>query len=430
MRISIPLILLPLKCFWRPRAAALLMFSMVVSQCQSQFRPPHVEITDEDTVGYTLISAEENDIENRAALEPVFRKMRRQRTEGGQKISIVHLGDSHILGNYMTNEVRIRLQRAFGDAGRGLIFPYRLANSNGPRDYLVETDVHWNGSNCQRDPDGETPYGISGFILESFSTSGQLTLRLRDTSTLENHLFTKVTIFHHREEEDVNFRVRDEYTNQEAVLFLQDDYFQSFYFAQPVVQATIEYSCRDSEKNNGIRLDGILLENELSGVVYHSIGVNGGKFSDFVRARYFARELADLNPDLIIMSFGTNEAQGRLNTRYLYDQIDQLVSQIRKYAPKACFLFTTPADSYLRGRGFNPYMGPISAVIRQYARDKHFALWDLFQLSGGEKSAQHWKSAGLMSSDSVHYSKAGYAVQGKSLYQSLIRAYNEFAQER
>ncbi len=175
-------------------------------------------------------------------------------------------------------------------------------------------------------------------------------------------------------------------------------------------------------------LDGIMLENELSGVIYHTIGVNGGKFSDFVRARFFARQLADLNPDLIILSFGTNEAQGKISTNYVYQQIDELIRQCRRYAPKAYFLLTTPADSYLRGRGFNPYMSDISAVIRQYATDHHYALWDLFRIGGGEHSAQNWKTNGLMSSDSVHYSKSGYAVQGKLLYQSLIQAYNGFAQ--
>ena len=174
-------------------------------------------------------------------------------------------------------------------------------------------------------------------------------------------------------------------------------------------------------------IDGVLLENELSGVLYHSIGVNGGKFSDFARARFFARELADLNPDLIIMSFGTNEAQGKQNPRYIYQQMDVLVDQLRQFAPNAYFLFTTPADSYLKGRGFNPYMSQVSDVIRQFAREKNYALWDLFHISGGEKSAQTWKSLGLMASDSVHFSKLGYMIQGKLFYQSFIRAYNDFA---
>lgn len=414
---------------FRLRAAALAAATLLVSQCQSQFRPPQVDITEQDTTGYTFLRQEENEIENRTYLEPLFKKLYRQRTEGGQRINIIHVGDSHILGNMLTHEVRARLQNAFGDAGRGLIFPYKLAGTNGPKDYIVESNARWYGTNCQRDLDEATPYGISGFLLETFNPEGQLTFRLRDTSTSETRLFTKMTVFHRRDDDAFDLTVQDEVTKQNAVLFMQDEFFKAYYFDRPVAQATLSYKRRNNETKGSLMIDGVMLENELSGVVYHSIGVNGGKFSDFARARFFARELADLNPDLIILSFGTNEAQGKTNPRYLYQQMEMLTDQIRQYAPNTCFLLTTPADSYLKGRGFNPYMSQISEVIRQFAREKNYALWDLFRCSGGEKSAQNWKSSGLMSSDSVHYSKAGYSVQGRFFYQSLIRAYNGFVQQ-
>lgn len=409
----------------------LILLTLGASQCQSQFRQPKVDLSDQDTVGYGFLSKSDNSIENKDYLAPLFQKLYRQRTNGGQKVSIVHLGDSHILGDYLTREVRTRLQMAFGDAGRGLIFPYKLAGSNGPRDYLVETNARWYGSNCQRNLEEATPYGITGFMLETFMDAGAITIRLRDTSSAETRQFTKITIFHRQDDGPIDLTVKDDVTNQEAILYLQDEFFKSYYFEWPVAQANISYRLPSSEETKGsFVLDGILLENELAGVVYNTIGVNGGKFSDFVRARFFARQLADLNPDLIILSFGTNEAQGKLNTRYVYQQMEELIAQLKQYAPNAYFLFTTPADSYLRGRGFNPYMGPISSVIRQFAADHQYALWDLFRLSGGEQSAQFWRSTGLLSSDSVHYSKSGYAAQGKLFYQSFIQAYNEFAQQQ
>lgn len=400
-------------------------------RCQSQFRPPKVDFTDQDTVGYSFFRQEENGIENAGYLEPFFQKMYEQRVYGGQKINIVHIGDSHILGNYLTHEVRRRVQSAFGDAGRGLVFPYKLAGSNGPRDYLVETDAPWYGSNCQRNPDGATPFGLSGFLLENNSSSGKLSLRLRDTSTAETRLFTKVTILHRQEDGPIDISVQDDLSNQKALLFQQDAFFRSYYFDRPVSQANLLFSKpADGQTGGRIALDGILLETEMAGVVYHSIGVNGAKFSDFVRARYFARQLADLNPDLVILSFGTNEAQGKLTDNFVYQQMGELVGQIKKYTPGAYILFTTPADSYLKGRGFNPYMGPICADIRRFARENGYALWDLFHLAGGEHSAQNWKSAGLMAPDSVHYSRAGYSVQGKLFYQAFIRAYNAVADKQ
>jgi lysophospholipase L1-like esterase len=352
-----------------------------------------------------------------------------QRTRGGQKINIVHIGDSHILGNFLTREVRDRLQREFGDVGRGIIFPYKLAGTNGPRDYLVSTNCTWHGGNCQKDLDEKTPYGISGFGLNTAHHNGEMTIRLRDTATSETKLFTKVTVFNRPNPKEYSIEVLDEVSGQSATLFMEGDHSRSYYFDRPVGQATVA-ARRTANTQKSLSIDGISLENELAGVIYHSIGVNGAKFMDYARAKYFAAQLGDMAPDLIILSFGTNEAQGKTDPGYLYRTMELLTKQLEDKCGTARIVLTTPADSYLRGKGFNPNMADVSAVIRKFARDKGFALWDLFNISGGENSAAAWKERGLMSGDSVHYSKLGYAVQGKLLYQSLIKNYNEFARQQ
>ena len=407
---------------WLVSSAFIVLF---MGQCQSQFRPPEVEITEADTVNYDFVRQDDNVIQRARHLSPLFAKLYEQRVRGGQKINIVHIGDSHILGDFLTREVRQRLQRAFGDAGRGLIFPYKLAGSNGPKDYLVETNVRWSGANCQRDLDEETPFGASGFSLSTPHSKAELTFRLRDTATSETRLFTKVTILQYKTIGEYNLEVRDEVSNQKAQLFIEGDYACSYYFDRPVGQMTIAAK-RSNGQQKAFSLDGVALENELSGVVYHSIGVNGAKFNDWVRAGYFAKQVAELQPDLIILSMGTNEAQGRTDPDYLYKTMKNLSTALLEQSPAACIMLTTPADSYLRGKGFNPNMAGVSEIIRKFASDQGYALWDMFGFTGGENSAVNWKTTGLMSSDSVHYSKLGYAVQGKLLYQSLIKGYNAF----
>ncbi len=408
---------------------ASLFFLLCICQCQSQFRPPQVDITDNDTVGYNFIRQEENQIQNSAYLDPLFQKLYLQRTGGGQKISIVHIGDSHILGNFLTREVRERLQRAFGDAGRGMIFPYRLADTNGPRDYLMQSNCRWQGGNCTKDLSAATPFGIAGLSVCMNNSKGELTFKLRDTATSETRFFTKITIFQRKTPSEFDINVRDQTTNQQAQLIVEDEYARSYYFDRPVAEATLSAE-RGTSQQKKLTLDGIAIENELAGVIYHSIGVNGAKYQDFGRAQYFARQVAELSPDLIILSFGTNEAQGKVDQATIRRNIDNLVTNLLENSPNALILFTTPADSYLRGKGFNPFMPDISNVIRQYAQSKNYALWDLHEFSGGENSATFWKERGLMTSDSVHYTKAGYAVQGKLLYQSIIKGYNEFAQRK
>lgn len=417
------------SAFSAPQRSLVLTLLMLLSasQCQSQFRAPQVDILPADTVDYAFVNQDENVIENAEILNPVFKSMMEQRTGGGKKLNIVHIGDSHILGNFLTKEVRNRLQREFGDAGRGLIFPYRLARSGGPKDFQTETNCRWSGGNCQRDLSPETDFGVSGFRIETTSFQGELTFRMVDTATAETMQFTKVTVFHPVSDSEYDLEVRDDNSNQTAQLFIEDDYSQSFYFDRPVGQVTISAK-KTSEKQKKLTIDGVSLENELSGIIYHSIGVNGAKYMDYARAKYFAREVADLQPDLVILSFGTNEGQGNTPPEYMKQTMDALITQIVARIPSARILITTPADSYLRGKGFNPYLNDVSNTIKEYAHEKGYALWDLHTMTGGENSAKNWKSLGLMSSDSVHYSKVGYAIQGKLLYQSLIKAYNAFVE--
>lgn len=400
-----------------------------IGPCNSQYRSPVAPVTDEDTVGYRFIRHELNAIENVEYLSPFFEKLYAQRVRGGKKLHIAHIGDSHILGDYLTREVRWRLQREFGNAGRGLVFPYKLASSNGPLDFMVEATGRWQGSNCQRDLNLVTRYGLSGFLLQTTTPNGSLHFRLRDSAISEVHLFSKITVFHRKTSEDFDFEIYDEQTRQYAKLLIEGAQYRSYYFDRPVSQFTLN-AAPTQEGQRKLEIDGIVVENELSGVIYHTIGVNGAKFSDFARSDLFARQLSELSPDLVVLSFGTNEAQGKMPTDYLYQQIDLLVTQIRDASPASLILFTTPADSYLRGKGFNSNMPNVRNVIVRYAREKGYALWDLFAIGGGEKSAEKWKKSGLMASDSVHYSKVGYAVQGKLLYQSLIESYNQFAEQR
>lgn len=406
--------------------AAVLFVLFAIGRCQSQFRPPQVSISDQDTVGYAFLLQDQNQIQNPESLRPFFERLYQQRVRGGERITIVHIGDSHTQGNFMTQEVRLRLQDAFGNAGRGLIFPYRLAGVYGPGDFLVETNCAWSGSNCQRNLDETTPYGISGFLLESNKPESRLTVRMRDTATAATNPFTKATVFYRKSPETYAIELLDDLTNQKGRPLIDDAYSCTYFFDRPVTQFTLQCQ-KQTDAQKHLVLDGISLENELSGVVYHAIGVNGAKFLDFARAQYFALQVGNLQPDLIIISLGTNEAQGATGPKGLYAQIKALVGQLQQAAPGTPILLTTPADSYLRGKGFNPYMEPVSDIIRRFAADHNLALWDLFSISGGARSAQNWKSLGLLSKDSVHYSKTGYAVQGKLFYLSLMNGYNQYA---
>ncbi len=79
----------------------------------------------------TVDSVSDDQIYNAKVLKDFFEKLKENENSRDQKINIVHIGDSHIQSDLMTNEVRKKLQQQFGNGGRGLVFPYQLAKTNG-----------------------------------------------------------------------------------------------------------------------------------------------------------------------------------------------------------------------------------------------------------------------------------------------------------
>lgn len=175
---------------------------------------------------------------------------------------------------------------------------------------------------------------------------------------------------------------------------------------------------------------GLARETGRPGIVYHAIGINGATCLNFTNAMQ-VQEIASLKPDLIILSFGTNESHGRgYNVAVHIQQMDNLVKLLQEECPGAALLFTTPPGSYLRYRRrttINTRTPLVAQTIVEYAGRKGFACWDQYNIVGGRKRAcLNWVNTNYFRRDRVHYTEAGYRLQGNLLYEALIKAYNNY----
>ena len=108
----------------------------------------HAQLTGDTVSVPAFLNKEKNVIEfNGADWSPLFAEMDslQSGTDSVPRIvSMVHIGDSHVQAGFLTEAVRLPLQRRFGDAGRGLVVPLKLARTNEPHDYSVVADGAWN----------------------------------------------------------------------------------------------------------------------------------------------------------------------------------------------------------------------------------------------------------------------------------------------
>ena len=192
----------------------------------------------------------------------------------------------------------------------------------------------------------------------------------------------------------------------------------------------------------GYRSEGILEENDSSGVICHCIGINGATSQNFLD-EYYMTQIQQLHPDLIIISLGTNESFGKYDSVEHYEMMDSLFSMIRSYCPDAAILYTTPPGAFNTKYGHyrrhrrtyrkiisveeNRNIERAASTIVRFAADHHAASWDLFNIVGGEKYAcKNWLSEDYFQSDRIHFICAGYALQGNLLYEAIINEYNKY----
>ena len=167
-----------------------------------------------------------------------------------------------------------------------------------------------------------------------------------------------------------------------------------------------------------------------SGVCYSVVGANGAEYSTYNQKAEFFKETALLQPDLIIISMGTNEAFGYLDQKIFENNIDAFVSQIRYSNPTAEILITTPSDALKRKRTLNANIGKACSILINYAAISNVAVWDLNSIMGGYGSIKKWFTAGLSQNDRIHFSRDGYYLQGLLLFNALMNELDIPAAER
>ena len=73
------------------------------------------------------------------------------------------------------------------------------------------------------------------------------------------------------------------------------------YYAYDNLNVSDKIYLTPNTESSSFTLNGIVLENDQNGIIYHSIGVNGAHFSDYNKSPRFFEQIKALAPDLIII---------------------------------------------------------------------------------------------------------------------------------
>lgn len=415
----------------------LLSYPLQAQDPKDPATPDTIEVTQDTLAAITgtrlsFLDPDANRIHNSVSLSDFYEKLYRLRQKQNLRVNIIHIGDSHIQADFLSRVVRQNFQGDFGNGGRGLMIPGRVARTNQPSNLYSYTSTVWEVKRCVN-PEKYLPIGIGGITLRTIQPNANFTIRTLNVPSLD-YRFDKITLFFQKDLTSFNIGVQD--SIRQDVAFIGPYTFEPFANTSTVQlpylshQVTFQMLPSTAAQTQAV-IFGINLENGKPGVVYHAIGVNGAKFKHFVAATLFADQTAALTPDLIIVSLGTNEA---LDYPYsdpqLTTQIDLLLGRLKAKNPNTRVLLTTPSDNFRRRMRRNPGVEIVRNKIIQYADSHNLAYWDLYAVGGGKHAADHWRKNALMQRDGVHFTVKGYELQGNLLYEALMQGFEEYVQYR
>ena len=311
------------------------------------------------------------------------------------------------------------LQSRYGTAGRGLVTPLKLVGSNQPSDYrLTSATPGWATARLMKRP------WASDMLFTGVSATppaGKFDLRLELTGVSAGERFSTVSLYYGGKKpqlegvttlagENMEFTAND---NTPGCLTIALD--------RPVGGCELQMASEGDTRIGGLRLTGAD-----SGVEFTTIGNNGAAFQSYLGLET-GKGVATMKPDLIILAMGANDAWGNMTDAQFVSSVDRLVSELQEANPGAEVLLTTPAEAQKRqGKkgGYAPHakIRHFRDLLLQYGRDHKVAIWDFYEIAGGDGSSYPWNEAKLFSRDKIHLSWDGYTLMGQLLGEALAES--------
>lgn len=342
----------------------------------------------------------------------------------GAKVRMAHYGDSPTTADLITADIRVLLQRRFGDGGHGfhlIAKPWAWYGHRG-----VDSDSSgWEiaASNLVRNKDGY--YGYGGVSFQG-GAGARARFRMKDAGTTRLEVaFRRQQVGGQLNVEACGARLGEVETTGEA----GDDY----------AGFEVPQDCRDFvlrvERGN-VRLYGVEFLRPTAGVVYDSLGLNGAYIS--VLAKFFKEDawtaqLQHYGPDVVVINYGTNESVFAAFVDKVFErELREAIRRIRNALPGKGILVMSPMDRGERNESGQiqtaPALERLVGIAGRVAADEGVAFFNTFEAMGGNGTMAKWYGSEprLVGADFIHPMPGGAKIIGNLLYKAILDGYNRY----
>lgn len=392
-------------------AAPLMQFAAIV-----EFSPKHVPMS--PLARHPEPEPEPVAALNRAPIQPVLLAdstaeldrfyealWRTEKQEAGAVTRILHYGDSPTTADLITGDLRSMLQERFGNAGHGFILIAK------PWAWYQHSGADVDGSGWQMTPASRFESHDGLFGLGGVSFAGGVGARSRIAFRVKGQ--SSVEIWFLCQPGGGTFSA----SANGQVLGIVDtagDSKASAFVTYEVPEGVRELELRVDR--GSVRLFGVVAEKPGHGVVYDSLGLNGASITVLTRMfneAQWAEGLRHRGPNLVIINYGTNEADFASFVDGPYEkELRAAIGRLRRALPESSILVMSPMDRgehTSQGIATMPTIPRIVAIQKRVARETGCGFFDTFSAMGGEGTMARWYAAQprLVSADLIHPYPAG-----------------------
>ena len=346
--------------------------------------------------------------ENQAGLAKYFAAVHQAQTTGAP-IHILQFGDSHTASDDWVNAMRLLAQARYGDGGPGFVTAGHPFRGYRRFDAAGASSIGWKtqGTMALR---GDEYQGLGGLSLSTQLPNQTISL----TATGE-----LLSILYLQQARGGELSVTVDGEPSGTISTDGDTGPGHFELQLPtgqheIVLKTLHYA--------PVRLFGWTLDNR-QGITFETMGINGAQAHVILswNEQVWDDELTRRAPALVIVAYGTNEANSHLFAADQYRaDLTAVIERIKHAAPDASILLIGPPDC---GR-LKPllHLDEVVTLQREIALQEGAAFWDWREHMGGPGMVKRWVTAGLAQTDYIHLTAEGYKMLGEYLFGQLESA--------
>jgi lysophospholipase L1-like esterase len=374
--------------------------------------------------------------------------------QGENGLVILQIGDSHTSADFLSGELRRKLQQRYGNGGVGYITAGKPHIGVRSATLKVGVSSGWSYHAIQKS-DNIPEFWLSGFNAVTSAAGETLTFASEtpvsfdsiEIETLRQSGGGSIDII-------IDGSVKTTYDlngkkAEPVVLRFKPDGAATDNVRQ------IEIKTRTA---GAVAIASIGIYNKSSGLSYNNIGYPGATV-DLVNKfdkTLMADDLRRLNPQIVVISFGTNEAsKPNLDLAHYEQNYEKVVGKIKAALPAAEIVLIGPPDGAERGPHCTgkppadsachpprsaslaastpssgnscdwytlPKLEGIRGVERKIAQRHGFTYWNWASIMPAECGSHQWAQATppLMARDHVHFTVSGYNKSAEQFLETLI----------